>query len=371
MEKLINVDADSYPMAKIDVELVSAALKKGKADRPTSDLAYIRFREEFRGIGRGTVIADDRIIWGYPHIRRIFTLEKGILRNIGEGETLYAEEKIDGFNVRIASIGNKAYAFSRGGYLDLFVTEKARDAGVERFFRDYPDHVLCGEMLGNTPYTKPSEGGDAILYIFDIDRGDGSFVPCQERYDIVRRYGLEGVPRLGKFGSSDIAGLKKAILAVNKGRKEGMVLKTADRGKAVKYVSPWSDIDDIAGNSRLLFDMPIGFFYQRCLRSAFFIDDFSLDEKAYSEKLGKAFYRGLIGAIRIARAGGEIDEEFEISFRDKRIWDDIRRHMSRDVKVEVLWMRDEGKKTRMRFRKIYKKTNRTLRSYAEGKGITD
>jgi ATP-dependent RNA circularization protein (DNA/RNA ligase family) len=75
--------------------------------------------------------------------------------------------------------------------------------------------------------------------------------------------------------------------------------------------------------------------------------------------------------VKAAKGGVEIDEEFEISFRDKRVWDDIRRHMSRDVKVEVLWMRDEGKRTRMRFRRIYKKTNRTLSAYAAGKGITD
>ena len=177
----------------------------------------------------------------------------------------------------MASINGEVYAFSRGGFLDLFVTEKAREsAPIMRFFRDYPGHVLCGEMIGNTPYTAPTEGGDSKLFIFDIDHDDGAYLPCEERYAILRKYGIDGVPRSGRFQSDDFKGLRKAILSLNKCRKEGMVLKTADRSGAVKYVTPWSDIEDIARNSGLLFDMPIGFYHQRVLRSAFFIEDFGL-----------------------------------------------------------------------------------------------
>ena len=71
-------------------------------------------------------IIGKRVIWGYPHIKRIFTLKNGMKRNLDPGQ-VYAEEKIDGFNVRIAFIGKNIYAFSRGGFLDSFVTEKARE----------------------------------------------------------------------------------------------------------------------------------------------------------------------------------------------------------------------------------------------------
>jgi putative ATP-dependent DNA ligase len=359
-------------MIDIKVGLVTEAIKRGKADRPPGDLEYIRFREDFRGIGRGTVIVRDRIVWGYPHIKRIFTLENGVRKNIGEGETLFAEEKIDGFNVRIAQMGKEIFAFSRGGYLDLFVSEKAREAqGVASFLKDHPGHVLCGEMIGNTPYTKPEEGGDAILFIFDICKEDGAYVPCKERYALLEEYGIRGVPTLGTFKSEDFNAMKRIILALNKGKKEGMVLKSADRGKAVKYVTPYSDIEDIEVNSYLFFDMPIGFYYQRVLRSSFFMDDFGLDQDEHAKRLGKAFYSGLGKAIKAAKEGREIDEEFEILIKDQRIWDDIHRHMSKDVKVEILWKREEGGKTRIRFRKIYKKTNRTLQQYAGGKAITD
>ena len=173
------------------------------------------------------------------------------------------------------------------------------------------------------------------------------------------------------FRSDDFATLRKAALALNKGRKEGMVLKSEDRAKAVKYVTPWSDIDDIAKDVGILFDMPIGFYYQRVFRSAFFMSDFGLDRTEYSARLGKAFYEGLCASIEKAKRGQDIEEEFRITVRDPRVWDDVRRHMSRDVKIEELYRREEGLGTTISFRKIYKRTSKLLKAYAGGKGVED
>ncbi|MFH0884825.1 MAG: RNA ligase [Candidatus Micrarchaeota archaeon] len=354
----------------VEARIIAEGIKRGKVERIKGDIEYIRFRESFKGIERGTVMALGRVIWGFPHIKRIFTLEKGIRRNMSAGR-IFAEEKIDGFNVRIAFLDGKVFAFSRGGFLDLFVTEKAREMDLGPFFREYPEHVLCGEMIGNTPHTKPEEGFDVKLYVFDIDEGDGEYLPCEERYSILKRFGIPSVPVLGHFKSDDIPGLKRLVISINKGRREGMVLKSADRSQAVKYVTPWSDIEDIERTSGIFFDMPIGFYYQRVLRSAFFINDFGLDKDDYAKKLGRAFYDGLVVSLRCASEGREIGEEFEIAFKDARIWDDIRRHMGKEVKVEEIWRKKENGKTRIRFRKIFRKTTKTLRAYVEGKGITD
>lgn len=357
---------------EITATLVGEALRKGRAERLGGEIEYIRFRDAHGGVARGTVIAGRKAVHGYPHIKRIFTLENGLKRNIKD-EELHAEEKIDGFNVRIASVGGKIFAFSRGGFLDAFVTEKARDErGIAAFLRDNPDCVLCCEMLGNTPYTAPTGKYDVRIYVFDIDRGDGTYLPCEKRYALVKRYGMLSVPLLGKFRSDDYAGLRKTILALNRWKKEGMVLKGVQGRSTVKYVTPASDIEDISNASGMLFDMPIGFYHQRVLRSAFFIRDFGLDHDEYARKLGRAFYDGLESALKQAQDGGEVGEEFEISVRDSSVWDDIHRHMSHDVKLEELWRRQEKDgRTRIRFRKVYRKTTKTLTSYAHGKGITD
>ena len=357
-------------MAAVSSETIVDGLKKGKIEKLSEEIQYLRFRDGFRGIERGTVIAGRRVIWGFPHIKRIFTLEMGLKKNM-KSKFVTVEEKIDGFNVRIAAIEDKVYAFSRGGFLDAFVTEKAREMRLEKNFRENPDYVLCGEMIGNTPYTTPTKDFDVKLFVFDIDYGDGSYLPCEQKYSLIKKYGIDGVPILGKVRVDDYKALHSIAIAINKGRKEGMVLKSMDRKNTVKYVTPWADVDDIANASEKFFDMPIGFYYQRVLRSAFFIKDFALDKEEYSRRLGDAFYNGLSNALKKVDQGREIDEEFEIAIKDLRIWDDIKKHMSREVKLEELWRKNENGKTRIRFRKIYKKTTKTLTAYVGGKGITD
>ncbi|HSB47447.1 MAG TPA: RNA ligase [Candidatus Bilamarchaeum sp.] len=349
---------------------VAEALKRGKAERMEGGLSYVRFRESFGKVERGTVIVGSRVIWGFPHIKRIFTLGMGLKRNIAE-ETVYAEEKIDGFNVRVALVGDKIFAFSRGGILDMFVTEKAREMGLERFFRDNPEKILCCEMIGNTPHTRPAKDFDVRLFVFDIDTGDGSYVPVAEKYAMLKKYAIESVPQLGKLAISDTESFRKLALALNRGRKEGMVIKGAGRKDTVKYVTIWSDMEDIAGSSKEYFDMPAGFFHQRVLRSAFFMREFGLSREEYERMLGKAFYSGLLDALDGAARGEPVTEEYEILIGDQKIWDDIRHHMGKEVRLEVLWKREEGRRTRIRFRKIYKRTSRTLIAYAGGKGITD
>jgi putative ATP-dependent DNA ligase len=354
------------------LEIAAEGLKKGKIQRGKNEIEYFRFKEHFKGIDRGTVIVKGMVIRGFPHIMRIFTLEKGIRHNLEGTDRLFVEEKIDGFNVRIAYIGDKIYGFSRGGFLESFVTEKSREMKLGKFFKDNPKCVLCGEMIGNTPYTAPSDEFDTKLFVFDIDDGEGNYMSPSERYRLLDKYDIPSVPRLGNFDSSDIQGLKRIALSLNKGRKEGMVIKSADRRKAVKYVTPNSDIEDIAQCSSILFDMPIGFFYQRVLRSAFFMKDFGLDRGEYSRMLGEAFYKGLEKSLALAAEGEPVAEEFEIVFQDPEVWEDVKRHMGREVKLEELFRRKEKDgRTRIRFRKIFKKSTKLMSSFANGKGVTD
>jgi len=354
----------------MDARLIKEALTKGKAEKLSEEVEYVRFKDSFRKVERGTVILGKKIIWGYPQIKRIFVLGNGLKKNTSK-IVLYAEEKIDGFNVRILYFQGKIYAFSRGGFLDSFVTEKCRDMNLEKFFHDYPDYVLCGEMIGNTPYTEPTNEFDVKLFIFDIDEGDGYYLSCKEKYSILKKYKLNSTPFLGKFSSDDYEGLRSLSISINKGNKEGFVLRDEDRKVIMKYVTPISDIRDISEASDMLFDMPIGFFYQRILRSAFFLDEFALDRKKYSSKLGTAFYDGLCEAIKKVKNGEDISAEFEILIKDPLIWNNIHKHMSKKVILEELWRKKQGKNIRIRFKKIYKKSTKKLTSLATGKALTD
>jgi len=339
---------------------------KDKVIKHSEEINYARFREDYKKIPRGTVLVEKRVIWGFPHIPRIFTLEKGIKRNMPDFE-VYIEEKVDGFNVRVAKINGKLYAFSRGGFLDPFVTEKVREMkNVKKFFSDYPNHLLCGEMIGNTPYTPPTKEFDVKFLVFDMDDG-GEYLQCSEKHKLIKKYSLDSVTNYGKFKSiKKIIALAKRI---NQGGKEGMVIKSENRKKVVKYVVPNADIHDIEQSSHLLFDMPMRYFVHRVLRSSISIRDFKLNQEKYQKKLGKAFYSNLIKTLNNPEEGAY--EEFEITLSSENTWKKLLKHMSKEVQIEILYKVKKNKKTRIRFKKIYKKTTKRFRDFLAGKNMID
>ncbi|MEM3706965.1 MAG: RNA ligase [Candidatus Bilamarchaeaceae archaeon] len=355
---------------EIKIEDVKAALSNGKAEKIKEEIEYIRFKKPYKKIERGTVITKERIIWGYPHIPRIFNLDKGILRNI-KTDIFYVEEKIDGYNLRIAQIEGKLYAFTRGGYVDPFATEKVRGfKEIKKFLQDYPDFVLCCEMIGNTPFTEPTDNFDVRLFIFDIDDGK-RYLPPLQKYDLIRKYGLDSVPFLGRFSKSDIRLLKKQAYYLNKSAKEGMVIKSADRLQVVKFVTPAADIQDIEKGAYTFFDLPDGFFMQRLLRSAFFIKDFELNQEEYASLIGNAFEKGLQKALKTVCRGGEIEEEYRILVQDPKIFNTVLSHIGKDIGVKLLSTKKDGDVFEIRFVKLYKKTTKMLRDFIEGKGQID
>ncbi|MFH2106130.1 MAG: RNA ligase [Candidatus Micrarchaeota archaeon] len=345
------------------------AIKRGKIIHHKEDIEYYRFREGFREINRGRVITRERVVPGYPHIKRIFTLDKGIEKNITEKE-IYIEEKIDGFNVRVAIVEGKVFAFSRGGFIDLFSTEKAREMKLEKFFKDHPKYVLCGEMVGNTPYTLPTKKFDVKFLVFDIGLENETYLPIAEKYKLLDKYDIESVPRLGKFSTKDIDKIKKIALDINNSNREGIVIKTASRKETVKYVVANSDIADVEEAVKSFFDMPPGFFMQRIFRASMFLNDFGLKRDEYEKRMGKAFFN-LIDSIKQSEKEGHSHEEYEILVKDPRIYENIKKHMSKEIRVETVFEKKEGNRKRIRFRKIYRKTSEKINGALRGRGQID
>ena len=384
---------------EITPEILKTALQKNKIVEETATpagLKYTRFREDFRHIERGTIIIGKRTIPGYPHIKRIFRFGEGLLHNL-HSPYFFVEEKIDGFNARICKINGKIYAFSRGGILDSFMSEKARDPNrkFNLFFDKYPQMVLCAEVIGNTPHTIATATADEVtIFVFDIfDSDSGKYLDTAKKYALADKFGIITTPRLGRFkneNDGEFGSLKKLILSLNSRNGEGVVIRgegvNGERGEILKFVTAQSDIADVAGTSSKFFDMPIGFFYQRILRSALFVHEFKLDRKRYANMLGQAFYEGLMSAFDSIANGKDISEDFKITMNEPTVWKDIVAKTSREVRLEKLseeklgGKKSDGKnsgdgkqkeRTHVVFRRHYRKTSHNLRSFMGGKAVAD
>ncbi len=338
------------------------AERRGKGESRREEVAYFRLKERFEGFDRGTVLLEGRIIPAYPHIKRIVSL-KG-LKHL-KGDRFYVEEKIDGYNLRVVMHKGKLYAFTRGGFLDFFSSEKVRELSLHRFFERFPSAILCGEMIGNTPFTPPSKDFDVKFLVFDVFE-NGSFWGVERRRKVLDRLGVAQVPLLGVVKREEVGAVVKRA---NRSRMEGVVLRDL-QGGVLKYVCALSDILSIGSSVDKFFDMPKGFFYQRVLRSSIFIKQHALNRQKYSQLLGKAFLN-LINALQVVEKGGVISEEFHIKFKDKRVWESVVAHMAKDVEIEVVDRWREGDYTHIIFIKKYVKTTKKLRALLNGRAFTD
>ena len=168
----------------------------------------LRFDKAVSGIEAGTVVFDeDEIVYGYPKIRRAMMLAPAIRRHFSDG--VLVEEKMNGHNVRVASVGGETVALTRGGFICPYSTEVACDQITPEIFADHPDLVLCGEMVGpRNPYVPkevyPAESMD--FYLFDVSRkGKREMEGPLETHALAEEYGVRSVRLFGEFGLGEAA----------------------------------------------------------------------------------------------------------------------------------------------------------------------
>ena len=78
------------------------AIERRDAAREEFDgVCYYRITKN-RSFGKGAIVTPEGVIFDFPRIPRILHLEKGI--HHAYTQPFYIEEKVDGYNVRIASI---------------------------------------------------------------------------------------------------------------------------------------------------------------------------------------------------------------------------------------------------------------------------
>lgn len=360
----------------IDHATLQEAIEQRRAE-PLNymDLEYARLLETVNHYPRGSVVLPDgSVLPGYPAIGRIHSLEAGLPRQFEN--PFWAEEKIDGFNIRILRWGGQVYAFSRGGFVCAFSTDRVPDFVDPGIFDAEPDLVLCAEIAGpDTPYLEgstPRVEHDVGLFVFDLMRlGQPGFVPQAEKFALMETHALPPAPLHGRFSPQDSEALGRVIRQLDTEGAEGLVLKTDDGVHRAKYVTGESCINDIRVCSEQLLDLPPEYFTNRLIRLAVFAAEHPpSDPDALEHELGGALLAGLGSAVHKSRKEGRVSHTYRCRFREHaaalRFIEHMRITGGRHVRFREGMPRREGAYWLLEFERLFDRITGTLASALAG-----
>jgi putative ATP-dependent DNA ligase len=360
----------------MDRHVLADALAQGRAENHRfEDLQYARLTETVTGYPRGSVVLPDGVVLpGYPSIARIHSLTSG-LRQQFQGP-FWAEEKIDGYNVRVVFHDGRAYAFSRGGFACAFSTDRLPDFLPVGIFEREPDLVLCAEIAGpDNPYLEgspPFVTEDVQFFVFDMMRkGHPGFLAPEEKIRAIERLSLPATRIFGRFLPSDVQALRDLILQLDREGAEGLVLKGELDETRAKYVTGRSNITDIHVCSTQLLDLPPEYFTNRLMRLAMFVTEHGQQgDRDLERSLGRAFLSGLDRAVAGSREHGRVDHRYRCRFRERRNALHFIAHMvatgGQRVRIAPGMPREENGYWLLEFERVFDRMTGTLATALSG-----
>ncbi len=366
--------------SKLSLETIEEAAE-AHALRTVEDgeLRYLRFADDFHRIPRGTIVIDGRTLPVYPSIGRIFALRAGI-ESTFDGP-FHVEEKLDGYNVRVALHKDRLLCFTRGGFLCPFTEERLPDlVDLRPFFAEHPQLVVCAELAGpDNPYIETHQPGvaeDLAFFAFDIlDPETCGFLPLAERDALFAAFAIKRAPQLGVYRASDWADIAEAVRRLDALGAEGIVLKPPAQGLRVKYVTPRINILDFATDAALLAELPGEFFTSRLQRLAIGMLELGMpcDARVY-EQIGRALLPGFLRSVECVQRHGQVYKDFRVRLRREETVDKLLAHLnraSRSIRVQELSRRREGDYLIVQLRKIFNQSTSRLKTMLGGNHTFD
>ena len=301
------------------------------------DPPLMRFDKAVSGIEAGTVVFEDGdVVYGYPKIRRAMMLAPSITRHFSGG--VLVEEKMNGHNLRVARVGGKVIALTRGGFICPYSTEVAEGQIPPEIFDDHPEIVLCGEMVGpKNPYVPkdvyPAKSMD--FYLFDVSRKGKRYMEGSgPAHALAEEYGVKAVRLFGSFGKEEAADeIREIVEDLGARGREGVVIKDPENLLSpMKYTSSESNCRDLEFAFRYYNDYGQDFFFSRVVREGFQAAEWGDDEDAFRERclrLGRSMLMPMRETVEAKIAGDEIVQEAEILVRDLQTARDFEEHYRR------------------------------------------
>ncbi len=372
-----------YPLAPQPEQFERALAAGAVEERVAFGVRYQRVSRDYRNMPRGVVRIDGCVVPAYPSVGRIFALGAGV-RQAFAGP-FHAEEKIDGYNVRIVRAAGRLLPLTRSGMVCPFSFDRLPDLvdpdALAALFDAEPGLILCAEIAGpGNPYMPTAStrwGEDIGLFAFDLMRcGSQSFVPEQQRTALLDRYGIPQAPRLGRFTVDELPRLAEEVLRLDREGGEGVVLKPPGEGGRVKYVTPGINLTDIVSDAALELELPGEFYTHRVVRMVMALRELGQQQRLeeMGTALGAALVQGFAEAVAEVERGGEVSRIFVVRLRRESSCDALLEHVgyrSRSVDIKEVSRRSIGGYYELTFRKVFRRSSDKLKTLLSGGSVFD
>ncbi len=365
LPKLLNVNASN----------LDRSFKNGNIKFYDSQgVKAIQFRKSVKNIEAGTMVCigdNIEIIRGFPKIRRTLMLNPSLKKHFNQ--EVAVEEKMNGYNVRIALVNNKIIAFTRGGYICPYTTKKAPEImEMTKFFADHPDLVICGEMVGTeNPYVTHHyrEIGNLGFRIFDI-REKASNLPMSVN-DKIKALEFYGLPHVKLFGIIDIeeapARIFELVVELGRDNREGVVIKDPQMEiDPLKYTSSEAHNGEIEYAFTYPFDFGRSFFFSRVIREGF--QAYELEEsedeiRDRAHRIGEAIVFPMIRTIKHVANDNMASEDIIIHVDEVKEAENFVRHLRELGVVATVHSFSNGKAI---IRRVHQSTTDRISNFLRG-----
>lgn len=297
----------------------------------------LRFEKTASGVEAGTAIFDNgEIVFGYQKIRRALMLAPALRRQFSD--MVAVEEKMNGYNVRVASIDGDVMALTRGGFICPYSTEVARRLLPEEIFEDHPEIVLCGEMVGpENPYVpKDIYPTDSIdFYLFDISaKSNKSTLGVHKTHEFAEEYGIKATALFGEFKvESAYEPIVRIVKQLGRKRREGVVIKDPEnRAMPIKYTSSESNCIDLEAAFRYYNDYALDFFVSRAVREGFQSVEWNESDeerRTRAQRIGESILLPLVDTVNRKKSGEQIVQQVQIRVKSLQTARDFEYHLRR------------------------------------------
>jgi putative ATP-dependent DNA ligase len=326
-----------------DKEKVRHLIEKNYLTRNWGKYVYLlRFDKEISHIERGTVLyAKDNsfeMITGFPKIRRAMVLDTTVKKHFIGLENVVVEEKMNGYNVRIAAIKNDILAITRSGYVCPYTTQKAKEKLNLKFFDDFPELVLFAEMVGpDNPYIpKNIYNVESVeFFVFDIrEKNNGKPLSISKKQEILERYGFFQAKFFGEIPVDTAPEeIGKIVRKLGEKEHEGVVIKDPEMILSpLKYTSSQSNCADLRHAFKFYNEAGRDYMLSRIVREGFQTVEWNESEAEFEKRcqqLGRSILSPLRESIRKVEEGQRLYEEAKIRVKDLKVVTEFQEYLNR------------------------------------------